>query len=154
MSSLGPYTGQIPGAQASPRILLVDDDIINQKVVMGLIRRRGWEAVPAASGKQSLELLEREHFDLVLMDIQMPELDGFQTAMLIRQREADHTRGTEPDAIPGIAERRVPIVALTTVVVPGTRERCLESGMDDYLSKPVNTDALYEVVTRVLALPH
>jgi CheY-like chemotaxis protein len=124
--------------------LLVDDDGINQKVMSNLLRRRGCEPVTATSGKQSLDLLEQQHFDLILMDIQMPELDGFETATIIRQREID-------PATPRPSNRRVPIVALTTVSAPGTRERCLEAGMDGYLTKPINTDDLDRVISGVLS---
>jgi CheY-like chemotaxis protein len=117
----------------------VDDDLINQKVMTGLLKRRGLEAISARSGRQSLELLAAQRFDLVLMDIQMPELNGFETALLIRQQENQ--------AAPA-ACGRVPIVALTTVSESGTRERCLAAGMDDYLTKPVNTQALYDMITR------
>jgi CheY-like chemotaxis protein len=123
----------------------VDDDLINQKVMVNLIRRRGLEAVSARSGQQSLELLAGQRFDLVLMDLQMPEIDGFETALLIRERERSvpGPQGANSPAVP-----RVPIIALTTVSEAGTRERCLAAGMDDYLTKPVNTQQLYEMIAR------
>jgi two-component system, sensor histidine kinase and response regulator len=133
------------GAPRAARILLVDDDLINQKVMVSLIRRRGHEAVSARSGRESLALLAGQRFDLVLMDIQMPELNGFETALRIRELE---TRPQEhPSGAPS-APPRVPIIALTTVSEEGTRERCLAAGMDDYLTKPVNTQQLYEVIAR------
>jgi CheY-like chemotaxis protein len=139
-----------PVAAAGPppaRILLVDDDLINQKVMVNLIKRRGHEAVSARSGRQSLELLAGQRFDLVLMDIQMPELNGFETSLLIRQQEAQGAPGATATPPSG----RVPIVALTTVSEAGTRERCLAAGMDDYLTKPVNTQQLYEMIARYTA---
>jgi polar amino acid transport system substrate-binding protein len=134
-----------PGPTPTARILLVDDDLINQKVMVGLIKRRGLEAVSARSGRQSLELLASQRFDLVLMDIQMPELSGFETANLIREQE---TKSCSNPAGPSSAGARVPIVALTTMSEAGTRERCLAAGMDDYLTKPVNTQQLYEMIAR------
>src|ERR1041385_8005277 len=98
MSSPVPPTGnQTNSAAASQagsppaRILLVDDDPINQMVALGLLRRRGWEAAAAANGKEALQALSQQRFDLILMDLQMPELDGFQTASIIRQNEAGST---------------------------------------------------------------
>src|ERR1044071_2586484 len=87
-----PQTGQ--AGSGSARILLVDDDPINQMVALGLLRRRGWEATAAANGKEALQVLTQQRFDLILMDLQMPELDGFQTASIIRQNEA----GASPEA--------------------------------------------------------
>lgn len=144
-------TGSPPGSSAAvPRILLVDDDLINQKVMVNVIKRRGWEAVSALSGRQCLEQLARERFDLVLLDIQMPELNGFETAALVRQREAQQAQSPGP---PGTtATARIPIIALTTVSEPGTRDKCLSAGMDDHLTKPVNTQALYGMVQKFLGL--
>src|SRR5437870_11563582 len=93
-SSVSPTGNPTPPSQTgqagspSARILLVDDDPINQMVAIGLLRRRGWEATAAANGKEALQVLEQQRFDLILMDLQMPELDGFQTASIIRQNEA------------------------------------------------------------------
>ena len=81
-----------------------------------------------------------DQFDLVLLDIQMPEMDGFQTAATLRQQE--EAEGT----------RRTPIVALTALRQPNTRERCLAAGMDDHLTKPVDTEQLYAVIQRILGL--
>ena len=144
-------TGTPSGSSAAvPRILLVDDDLINQKVMVNVIKRRGWEAVSALSGRQCLDQLARERFDLVLLDIQMPELNGFETAVLVRQQEAQQAQSPDP---PGpSAPPRIPIIALTTVSEPGTRDKCLSAGMDDHLTKPVNTQALYSMVQKFLGL--
>ncbi len=140
------------GVPAVPRILLVDDDVINQKVMANVIKRRGWETVSALSGRQCLDQLASQRFDLVLLDIQMPELNGFETALLVRQQEAQRTQAADPSAA-SARPARVPIIALTTVSEPGTRDKCLSAGMDDHLTKPVNTQALYSLVQRVLGLP-
>jgi CheY-like chemotaxis protein len=128
----------------------VDDDLINQKVMVNVLKRRGWAATSALSGRQCLELLARERFDLVLLDIQMPELNGFETAALIRQQEIQRAQSPDPPA--ASLRARVPIVALTTVSEPGTRDKCLSAGMDDHLTKPVNTQALYGMVQKLLGL--
>ena len=153
--SASPHTGQTGGASA--RILLVDDDPINQMVALGLLRRRGWEATAAANGKEALQVLEQQQFDLILMDLQMPELDGFQTASIIRQNEA----GPAPEAgsfdtTPAMSEStycpsgHIPIIALTTASQPGVREKCLAAGMDDFLNKPVNPRELYGMIEKYI----
>ena len=153
-----PQTGQAGSAVA--RILLVDDDPINQMVAIGLLRRRGWEATAAANGKEALEVLAQQRFDLILMDLQMPELDGFQTASIIRQNEA----GPPPEASTlgtSVAMREthdsrsqhIPIIALTTASQPGVREKCLAAGMDDFLNKPVNPRELYGMIEKYLGGP-
>ena len=153
-----PQTGQAGSAPA--RILLVDDDPINQMVALGLLRRRGWEATAAANGKEALQVLAQQRFDLILMDLQMPELDGFQTASIIRQNEA----GPPPEASPRettLAMREtthghsvhIPIIALTTASQPGVREKCLAAGMDDFLNKPVNPRELYGMIEKYLGGP-
>src|SRR5437660_538846 len=106
------------------RILIVDDQAINQKILVHLLNREGHHTRTADNGRQAVELLERERFDLVLMDVQMPEMDGLEATAAIRARERQ--RGGH-----------VPIVAVTTNTAPGDREKCLEAGMDDYLPKPV-----------------
>ncbi len=144
-----------PASRPAPRILLVDDDLINQKVMVSLLKRKGWEATAAASGRKCLELLAQQAFDLVLMDIQMPEMDGYETARRIRDQEASGVRPPPTPlaaSAPSLAAPRVPIVALTTVSQPGTRERCLDSGMEDHLTKPVQTQALYATIERLLHL--
>lgn len=130
-------------APAPPRLLVVDDDLINQKVMVNLLKRKGWEASAVANGRQCMELLQSRSFDLILLDIQMPEMDGYATAGHIREFETGTGR-TPPTRI----------VALTTVAQPGTREKCLSCGMDEHLTKPVNTPALYATIERLLALPH
>ena len=142
-----------------PRILLVDDDPINQKVAVNLLRRRGWEAQAVANGKEALELLSRQSFDLILMDLQMPEMDGFQTASAIRQNEAQRppgssTRETTIALRQGATRnsKHLPIVALTTASQPGTREKCIEVGMDDYLTKPFKPAELYETIEKLLGI--
>jgi CheY-like chemotaxis protein len=151
-----PQTGQ--AGSASARILLVDDDPINQMVAIGLLRRRGWEATAAANGKEALLVLAKQQFDLILMDLQMPELDGFQTASIIRQNEAapPPPEASARETTVAMRENRgphIPIIALTTASQPGVREKCLAAGMDDFLNKPVNPRELYGMIEKYLGGP-
>jgi len=132
---------QPPPPTPPPCILVVDDDFLNQRILANLLKRKGWSGVLAGSGSECLKKLATQTFDLILLDIQMPEMDGFETAERIRRLEADAG-----------ASKRTPIVALTALRQPNTRERCLASGMDDHLSKPVDTLRLYAVIQRLLDL--
>ncbi|HMI31376.1 MAG TPA: PAS domain S-box protein [Candidatus Limnocylindrales bacterium] len=118
------------------RILSVEDNAFNQMFVSSLLEQDGHSVDLAATGYEALEALERESFDLVLMDVQMPEMDGIQAAGVIREREKK-TGG------------RIPIVAMTARAMIGDRERCLAAGMDGYLSKPVHSEELRRLVDRV-----
>jgi CheY-like chemotaxis protein len=125
----------------TPRILIIDDDLINQRVVANLLKRKGWDVALAPSGNEGLKQIATGTIDLVLLDLQMPRMDGFETAFLTRQQEAERAR------------RRIPIVALTALRDPATRDRCFSSGMDEHLTKPIKPDELYSVIQRLLQLP-
>jgi CheY-like chemotaxis protein len=114
-------------------ILLAEDNLVNQRVAAGLLARRGHKVTVANNGREALEALEREPFDLILMDVQMPEVGGLEATALIRARELK-------------TGQRTRIVAMTAHAMTGDRERCLEAGMDGYLSKPINQALLFEVV--------
>jgi CheY-like chemotaxis protein len=133
----GPAT--TPGAMPI-RVLLVEDNAVNQLVAQALLERRGFGVVVAGNGREGVEAFQRERFDVVLMDIQMPEMDGFEALAAIRALEAP-------------TGRRTPIVALTAHAMKEDRERCLAAGMDDYLSKPLDASRLYEMIRSVLAGP-
>jgi signal transduction histidine kinase/DNA-binding response OmpR family regulator/HPt (histidine-containing phosphotransfer) domain-containing protein len=120
------------------RILVAEDQQVNWMLVERMLNKRGASAVNAADGHQALEMLAAEHYDLVLMDCQMPGLDGYDTASEIRRREAAENR------------TRVPIIAMTANAMFGDRERCLEAGMDDYVAKPITLDVLDETLDRWL----
>jgi CheY-like chemotaxis protein len=120
------------------RVLLAEDNPVNQRVVLRLLQKQGHVVVVAGTGREAVGAWERERFDLVLMDVQMPELDGLEATGVIRARE----QGTG---------RRVPIVAMTAHALKGDRERCLEAGMDDYLAKPVQMAELLGVLERLRA---
>jgi len=122
------------GSAAAPRrVLLVEDNRINQRVALGLLTKRGHEVIVAANGLEALDALARQPFDVVLMDVQMPEMGGFEATAEIRRREA----GTG---------RHVRIVAMTAHAMSGDRDRCLAAGMDGYLAKPIDPAMLFAVV--------
>ncbi len=121
-----------PGGQRA-RILLVEDNPVNQRVASGLLTRRGHDVTVAQDGREALARLEHEAFDLVLMDLQMPVMSGFDATAAIRLGERDSNRHTR-------------IVAMTAHAMSGDRERCLAAGMDGYLSKPIDPAALFAVV--------
>lgn len=120
------------------RILLVDDNSINRKVALGILSRLGLDADTAGDGAEALEMLEKESYDLVLMDVQMPVIDGLTATQKIRSWDASHIN------------RSIPIIAMTAYAMQGDRERCLEAGMSDYLAKPVIPHALAEVLQKWL----
>ena len=107
------------------RILLAEDNAVNQKLASRLLEKHGHNVVTAANGREALERLENESFDLVLMDVQMPEIDGFEATATIRKKE--EATGTH-----------LPVIAMTAHAMQGDKERCLAAGMDGYLSKPLN----------------
>jgi PAS domain S-box-containing protein len=114
-------------------ILLVEDNPVNQKVAATMLKKRGHRVVVASNGREALESLDKEPIDLVLMDVQMPEMDGFQATELIREREKE-------------GGGHIPIVAMTAHAMKGDRERCLAAGMDKYVSKPISEADLFSVV--------
>ena len=115
------------------QVLLVEDNLVNQEVGLAMLETLGCKARCAADGKAALEALARDAYDVVLMDCHMPEMDGFEATACFRQREQASD-----------AQRRTPIIALTANALPGDRERCLEAGMDDYMSKPFTQQQLAE----------
>ena len=114
-------------------ILLAEDNVINQRVATRLLERRGHRVAIAASGRAALDAAASEHFDVILMDVQMPDLDGIEATRLLREREK--TDGTY-----------TPIVALTAYTMKGDRERCLAAGMDTYVNKPIEAVKFIQVV--------
>jgi len=117
-------------APSSARILLAEDNIVNQKVAQGLLQTLGYRADVVANGLEAVKALELINYDLVLMDCQMPEVDGFEATSLIRSADSQ------------VLNRGVPIIAMTANAMKGDREHCLEIGMNDYLAKPVNKNEL------------
>jgi len=129
-SSLDPARRQL-------RVLLVDDNVVNQRLAARLLEKRGHTVVTAATGQEALERIDRERFDLAIMDVQMPEVDGLTATAIIREREK--ARGGH-----------LPIVAMTAHAMTGDRERCLQAGMDGYLPKPIDPVLMIEEIRRVL----
>ena len=124
------------------RVLLVEDTSANQALALAMLRRLGCQATLAENGLQALEALERESFDLVLMDCQMPEMDGYQASKIIREREA--RGGIRTSGM----QSRLPIIALTAHALKGDEEKCLAAGMDAYLAKPFSRLALQDMLKR------
>lgn len=124
--------------QASFKILLAEDNLVNQKLTVRLLEKVGHTVAVAENGKAALAQLESSSFDLVLMDVQMPEMDGLTATRTIREQE-QKTR------------KHIPIVALTAHAMSGDREKCLQAGMDEYLSKPINARDLYQTINHVVA---
>lgn len=126
------------------RILLAEDHAISQEIAVTILRQAGYVCDAVTDGTKAVEAALAREYDLVLMDCQMPELDGFSAAKIIREAEQDGRLALRNG-------RRLPIIALTANAVRGDRERCLDAGMDDYLSKPLNSKKLLEVVESQLA---
>ncbi len=124
-------------ARSNQRILVAEDNIVNQRLAARLLEREGHQVEIAASGRQVLELLSQKRFDLVLMDLQMPEMDGLEAAAHIRRKE----RGSG---------QRIPIVAVTAQASESDRQRCFEAGMDAYVTKPVRVPELMSMIESVI----
>ncbi len=126
---------KVPGNRLS--ILLAEDNVVNQKIVAKILEKQGWGVKTAENGKQVLEYLDVGHFDLILMDAQMPVLDGLEATMKIREKEKA-TGG------------HIPIIALTARAMTGDRQKCIDAGMDDYVTKPIDRQKLFEVIENSL----
>ncbi len=145
LSATAPTQSQEPRSQAAAatqtttssgtRVLLVEDNDVNMEVSRSILKSQGCAVTTAADGREGLALFQAGAFDLVFMDCQMPEMDGFEATAAIREREAGSRRHT-------------PIIALTANAIEGDREQCLRAGMDDYLSKPVSRNAIQTMLAR------
>ena len=126
-----------PGREGRPelRILLVEDNTINQIIAQRLVRKRSHQIVVANNGREALAALESERFDLILMDVQMPEMSGVEVTAVIRRKEKEKNTG-----------EHIPIIAATASAMKEDRERCLEAGMDAYISKPIEREVLFETI--------
>jgi len=122
--------------RARLRILLAEDNMVNQRLTVKLLTKMGYQVEVAGNGKEAVAAFERETFDLILMDVQMPEMDGFEATALIREKEKK-TGG------------HIPIIAMTAHAMKGDRERCLDAGMDEYVSKPIRPQAVVDAIEAV-----
>jgi len=120
------------------RVLVAEDNPVNQLLMVRLLEKRGFQVVVAGNGRAALSAISEQNFDLVLMDVQMPELDGLQATRTLR--EAEKASG-----------KNLPVVAMTAHAMQGDRDRCLAAGMTSYVSKPVRPDELFRVIDEVLA---
>ena len=119
------------------RILIADDNLVNLRLARSLLAKQGHSAVAVGSGREALAALEQQNFDLVLMDVQMPDMDGFETTRAIRARER-------------VSKAHLPIIAMTAHAMSGDRERCLAAGMDSYVTKPVDAAKLFTAIADAL----
>ena len=123
------------------KILLAEDNRVNQFLTVRLLEKEGHRVEVVLNGRAALAALDQDRFDLALMDLQMPEMDGFETTAIIRERER-------------ASGAHLPIIALTANAMVGDAERCLEAGMDGYVSKPVDVRRLFAEISRVQSALH
>jgi two-component system, sensor histidine kinase and response regulator len=135
----GPVHPLPPERRRGFRILLAEDNLVNRLLAVRLLEKRGHHVQVAGNGREVLEKLETAEFDLVLMDVQMPVMGGFEATAAIREME----KGTG---------RHIPIIALTAHAVTGDRERCVAAGMDGYVAKPIHPEELFEQIEALIPL--
>lgn len=123
------------GEEKLLKLLIVDDDAIIRMVIEKYALRKGWKVFSAEDGKAAIDAYQKQKFDIIIMDCQMPVLDGYETTGAIRQLESQRGAYT-------------PVIALTANALAGVRERCLKAGMDDYLTKPFDANAFYAIVEK------
>jgi CheY-like chemotaxis protein len=121
------------------RILIVEDNPVNRTLTIRLVEKEGHTAVSATTGREALAALESEHFDVVLMDLQMPDMDGFEATAAVRVKERE-------------TGAHLPIIALTASAMEGDRKRCVDSGMDGYVTKPIQVTEMFAEIERVLSI--
>jgi signal transduction histidine kinase/CheY-like chemotaxis protein len=129
-----------PGASRKLQVLLAEDNAVNQRLVVKLMEKHGHSLVVVNNGVEALDALERGKFDVVLMDVQMPEMGGFEATACIREREKS-------------TGQHIPVIAMTAHALKGDRERCLEAGMDAYVCKPIQAAALFETIDSAVPNP-
>jgi signal transduction histidine kinase/chemotaxis response regulator CheB len=142
-AEIDPATPVVPGEKATRRIrsvLLVEDNLVNQKVAAVILKKLGCEVTIAANGQAALDTLARANFDVVFMDCQMPEMDGYEATRTLRERERNK---------PVKGRAHTWVVAMTANAMQGDRERCLAAGMDDYVSKPIRPEDVHSALMRV-----
>ncbi len=130
-----------PELKAYLQVLVAEDNLVNQRLATRLLEKRGHRVVMASNGREALEALAKESYDLVLMDVQMPEMDGLQATVAVREKEKEKGGGNHQ-----------PIIALTAHAMKGDQERCLAAGMDGYLAKPIRTPELDAILEKYVVL--
>lgn len=130
------HNGDVP-PRGCLRVLLVDDNPVNQKAGVTLLSKIGYRADVAANGLEAIEAIGRTAYDVILMDCEMPVMDGYEATLQIRLHEQEEHR------------ERTCIIAVTSNMMPGNRERCLAAGMDDYMSKPMRATTIQQVLERI-----
>ena len=118
-------------------ILLAEDNVINQKVAVHILEKKGHKVSVANNGQEVLQALKKDRFDLILMDVQMPKIDGLEAVASIREKEIK-------------TGFHIPIIAMTAHALKGDRERCLDAGMDDYIAKPLRAEMLMKKIDDVM----
>ena len=126
--------------KSAAQVLVVEDNLVNQRVSVAMLRRLGFEVDLACNGEEGVSKWEKGDYDAIIMDCQMPVLDGYSATAQIRSRERSEGNG-----------RHMPIIALTAHALPHDRQKCLDSGMDDYLTKPVDCKVLGIVLHKWVA---
>lgn len=121
--------------QTKIAILIAEDDAVSRKLFVRFFEKSGFEVYTAYTGCEAVAVYQQERIDLILMDVRMPEMDGFTATQIIREYEK--SRGG-----------RVPVIAVTACAIKGDREKCMAAGMDDYIAKPVDLDRLLSIVNR------
>jgi two-component system sensor histidine kinase/response regulator len=130
--------GQGGASREKLKILLAEDNRVNQLLVVRLLQARGHQVMVVGDGQAALNALEEQNFDLILMDIQMPEMDGLEATRILRKREQK-------------GPRSAPIIAMTAHAMKGDRDKCIEAGMTGYISKPIQPEQLFELMEDVMA---
>ncbi|MBN2408644.1 MAG: PAS domain S-box protein [Candidatus Aminicenantes bacterium] len=143
--SAQPEAQTTPGSEAAPaparqtyRILIAEDNLVNQKVALYMLEKQGHQATGVMNGEEALNALEKGNFEIILMDVQMPKMDGLKATQEIRAKEK-------------AAGTHIPIIAMTAHAMEGDRERCLKAGMDEYITKPLNSKQLAETIAQTMA---
>jgi CheY-like chemotaxis protein len=118
------------------KVLLAEDNLINQKLTVRLLEKQGWQISVANNGSEVLNLLDKNRFDFILMDVQMPEMDGIEATKEIRKREKE-------------TGKHIPIIALTANAFEEDKKKCLEAGMDEYATKPIKINKIFSIIEKI-----